>query len=409
MTASDAAHPATIPAAAPEVADADAGNGKLGLREVYRMANHLDLDQAADQYNAASQQLGADSVPDYPMTAAKLRRYEIWPGHGGERPPILTLALLSNIYQTELSNLLSPDEYARLPASDQVIVRSQPEKQNQPKSSIVDSLVGQATAAIAVVAAIVYAAGGLTLGLKLWFFGLPWTSVLGQLPHDFLLVTAAGQVILPALTIGAAVGFAIHKLRGAGARRGAWYLFAPLAIAVSAATGSILALLPLLVIHFTASSARPLQPVSGLLQPSGRIYLFCSAASFVTVLVAVCLIRGIYRSASFSGPVRLALAMAMTSFALIPSVASVSAAYLLPPVVLCAPNFLHPVAGKPEAGAMTGNLIGSNSQWIYIAQFTVDTSGQVIRRTITAVPASAARLEGIGLGSGCGDLSSTTR
>ena len=52
---------------------------------------------------------------------------------------------------------------------------------------------------------------------------------------------------------------------------------------------------------------------------------------------------------------------------------------------------------------MTGSLIGSNDQWIYIAQFG-QSHGQIDFRTITAVPAGAVQLQAIGQGSGCGDL-----
>jgi hypothetical protein len=72
---------------------------------------------------------------------------------------------------------------------------------------------------------------------------------------------------------------------------------------------------------------------------------------------------------------------------------------------------MHPVTGQKteSAGFMSGNLIGSYSQWAYIAQFTFNHQGAVIRRTITAVPVSAIELEGIGRGSGCGDLSEIYR
>lgn len=300
------------------------------------------------------------------------------------------------------------------------------------KTSLLDSLAGQATAAIAVLAAIVYGSGGLTLGLKLWFFRLSWTPVLGQLPHDFILVTAVGQILLPCIIIGGLAGYVVHNFgRGRAKAAGQAQLaasadgapgsdqqrrwprqlgLAALVTAGSAAAGAVLGLLPIGVLLFSASSAgqhHRVQP--GLLQSYLSIYVFCSIASTVTVLVAVVIIRWIRQSENRRTATGLALTIAMTSFALVPGMSSVAAAYLLPPVELCAPNFVHPVTGhEPSGGYMAGNLIGSNSQWAYIAQFTLNSANAVTNRTITAVPISAIRLEAIGAHSGCGDLTTTT-
>jgi hypothetical protein len=44
----------------------------------------------------------------------------------------------------------------------------------------------------------------------------------------------------------------------------------------------------------------------------------------------------------------------------------------------CGPKFMHPVKGTSteQAGYLRGNLIGRNSQWVYVAQFNY--SGNVI-------------------------------
>jgi hypothetical protein len=84
----------------------------------------------------------------------------------------------------------------------------------EPPSSIAESLLAQATAALALAAALIYAAGGLSLSLKLWFLRVPWTTVLGQLPHDPLIITAVGQVVVPCLAAGAVLGALIDWLSG---------------------------------------------------------------------------------------------------------------------------------------------------------------------------------------------------
>jgi hypothetical protein len=87
---------------------------------------------------------------------------------------------------------------------------------------------------------------------------------------------------------------------------------------------------------------------------------------------------------------RRTLLVASVSVALIPCLSSVSGAFLLPPVFLCSPKFFLPVgdSGREAPGYMAGNLIGSNDQWIYIAEFG-QSHGQIDFRTITAVPAGA--------------------
>lgn len=388
----------------------------LRPRMAYRKANSWSLDQAAERYNDELRLVS----PDLPrLDAAQLGAIEVWPFARGEKPTPVTLTLLAKIYQTDIRNLLDSRDYAELSALDLLVIDPKSAGggagQSQPKSSILDSMVGQATAGIAVLAALVYAAGGLTLALKLWFFQLSWTPVLGQLPHDFLLVTAVGQVISQVVAAGSAIGFGIHKLLGLKRLQklyleSEWYWFALSALIGSAVAGSLLGLAPLAVLHFTSDSARHAGPtVTNLLQSDSHIYLFTALSSAATALVTACLLRAIYGARDLRSPIRLVLAMAITAFALIPAVAAGSAAYLLPPVVLCAPNFLQPFGAKTAAGDMRGNLIGNNSQWAYIAQFTINARNVVTARTITAVPMSSIRLEGIGPNSGCGDLTPATR
>lgn len=291
-------------------------------------------------------------------------------------------------------------------------------------SSIAESLVAQATAALTLAVALIYAAGGLSLGLKLWFLRVPWTTVLGQLPHDPLIVTAVGQVVVPSLAAGAVLGALIDWLSGMRAgdetsgrlarwMQGAlqWYLgkmgaqFFWLTLPMAVAAGALLGGAPLLVLSFTS------HVVSGGLQPWTVIWVWCGLLSFATVTGALYVV-GALRTRSLASPdrrmrpaLRRTLLVAAVSVALLPCLCSVSGAFLLPPVFLCGPKFFHPVgdSGQEAPGYMAGNLIGSNGQWIYIAQFG-RSHGQIDFRTISAVPAGAVQLQAIGRGSGCRDV-----
>lgn len=81
--------------------------------------------------------------------------------------------------------------------------------------------------------ALVYVTGGVVMALRLAFKDLPWDNVVSQLPREFLISIGLGQVLIPALLVGALYGFfrllradrakppELHRLRDAGARRGA--------------------------------------------------------------------------------------------------------------------------------------------------------------------------------------------
>jgi len=288
--------------------------------------------------------------------------------------------------------------------------------------SIAESLLAQATAALALAVALIYAAGGLSLALKLWFLRVPWTTVLGQLPHDPLIITAVGQVVVPCLAVGIVLGALIDWFSGmrAGDRtpgsqsrwlQSAWqdYLdttggkFLGRTVLVALPVGLLLGGVPLLILLATSDVA------TGGLQPWWAIWLCCGLASFATAAGTLYVVRAL-RTRSPAPParrmqpaLRSAVLVAAVSVALIPCLCSVSGAFLLPPVFLCNPKFFHPVGGREVPGYMTGNLIGSTDQWIYIAQFG-ESNGQVDFRTITAVPVGAVRLQAIGQGSGCHDL-----
>ncbi len=58
----------------------------------------------------------------------------------------------------------------------------------------------------AALAAVIYATGAVVLALRLAFEQLPWDNVVSQLPREFVLSIGTGQVLLPALALGALYG-----------------------------------------------------------------------------------------------------------------------------------------------------------------------------------------------------------
>lgn len=66
--------------------------------------------------------------------------------------------------------------------------------------------VTQVAGLFAGLAAVVYATGAVVLSLRLEFEQLPWSNVISQLPREFMLSIGVGQVLLPALAVGALYG-----------------------------------------------------------------------------------------------------------------------------------------------------------------------------------------------------------
>jgi hypothetical protein len=66
--------------------------------------------------------------------------------------------------------------------------------------------VGQALALVAGFVALIYAAGGSVLVLRLFAEGLPSRTVVGQLPRDLLISVGLAQIVLPALAVAAIYG-----------------------------------------------------------------------------------------------------------------------------------------------------------------------------------------------------------
>src|SRR5262249_23048029 len=140
----------------------------------------------------------------------------------------------------------------------------------------------------------------------------------------------------------------------------------------------------------------------GFLQPRVAIWICCALLSLVALFAAQNALRLLYGRTASGGRFmtltwRRAAAGALSALAVMPLFCSISGSFLLPPVYLCGANYLHPAAnhiGK-FPGYMDGNLIGSNSQWIYLAQFQWSGT-KIVGAHITAVPESKVDLQSIG-------------
>jgi hypothetical protein len=275
-------------------------------------------------------------------------------------------------------------------------------------------IIGQATAVLATAIAVVYAAGGLTLGLRLWYDQFPSEPILGQLPRNLLVVNAV-TVVAPAVIIGL---FAyplrenlkdpanlLHKIfkgyRGRlSSRRGApWW--------VSAVAAGILAAAPLALLPIFRSNIK-----HGIVRPYWEIYLACLVLNFVFIRLALYLLP----NTKIKG-LEAFLGVTVLAFAAIPVAASATAAIIrFPDVALCGPAFInHPVAlqsGTVVPGTdnryAAGNLIGTSGQWVYVSVTIPGPSNSIIGTYIAVIPLSEVQLEAIGSDGGCGDLQPPT-
>jgi hypothetical protein len=261
-------------------------------------------------------------------------------------------------------------------------------------------LIGQATALLAVAVAVIYGAGALSLGLKLWYAKDPWAAVLGQLPRDFLLVDAFSEVILPTIIIGAAAYLIYDKIEPASARTSGKFLH-PARILAWLLLAAFLASVPLGFLLLTTSNLIP-----GVIRPYWEIYIFCFAVNIASVGLALFGLLKVDRADS-TGRQHLVIGMGIAALALVPCVASASAAFPLPKVVLCGPGFSH--VDNLHRHYAIGNLIGTSGQWIYVAETKTRSlqkpNGVIYRGNYIAVfPLSAVELETIGYDGECNDL-----
>jgi hypothetical protein len=331
---------------------------------------------------------------------------------------------------------------AVLVATDQGADKTPAADDKSGDQSLLTSFVGQAAAAITLAGVLIYGSGGLTLALRLAFSRLPWESVLGQLPHDLLLTTGFGQVILPAtitgllgavfldflvngeqndkgLTAWLRSGLRRYILDSPGWKHFGWWALA--SIVAGAAEAGIFVCFYLY--H----------------EPGFRYYGVVVAwwQAFIYVLIVSSLAAGmaiiflppppkdarakVLKSMEKKGTSRQAIAVAeqemkrrgqltrtgwkvlvglLVTFATIPLWSSISASTLFPFTVACSPGFT-------KSGLHTGNLIGTNGNWVYMAEYRTSTeyrkqNGKPVTITVyygpylSVIPLSSVQLLALG-------------
>jgi hypothetical protein len=369
-------------------------------RRAYRIARELTSHEAVERFNDRVR--GTDAQPDAMLTLEELQDYESDSG-GGPVPSLSTLTLLAQVYDTDVRNLVDFDDRMRLGLRDRALLDREAQPASQSGQSVSALLIGQATALLALVAAVIYAAGDLYLGFKLWFLRDTWAPVLSGLPRDLVLVSAIGDTIL-ALIAALPTYYCYRQFRAFIAKREArhssrrprWPLLflRILGILLSAV---ILSVVPVLfIVIYTHRLFAP-----DVLQPLHRIFWVCLVINLVVVGLGS-LALWLVDTDDRSPVLRHSLSVGAMAIAFIPCAASVYATYPLPRVVLCGPAFYY----MDSAGRhyMVGNLIGDTGQWAYVAETRKTINGIAAGAYISEVPLSAVRLETIGPSAECDNL-----
>ncbi len=361
---------------------------KLRPREAYRLARGLTRQEVVDSFNGHA--VNSDQRKQSRLTVEELRRYE---GEAGNRslPSLGTLTLLAEVYTTDVHKLLDFNDRLLLSEEERLLIDREAHDDGQPGPSISALLIGQAAAVLAVAAAVVYAAGALLLGFRLWFIQDTWGPVLGGLPRDLVLVNAISDVI-PALIAAIPVYFLYYKSHPKSEH--ARYL-TRWRLLVMLASAAVLALTTGLFLFFTRHYFYAM-----VLRPWWEIVLTCFVINIIVISLALYFLSLVDTSGRSQQLGRF-LGVGIVALALIPCVASVYAAFPLPKVVLCGPAFYY--SDTDGRHYMVGNLIGSSGQWLYVAE-TRTSKSVAFGRYISVVPLSAVNLETIGASAECHNL-----
>jgi hypothetical protein len=268
-----------------------------------------------------------------------------------------------------------------------------------------NTVVGQSTAVLAVAAAVTYGAGILTVGLKLWLLKLPaTTSVLGLLPHSFIITTAFGEVVVPTILIGGIFGLWIDhiNMKRVSAEPAAkpWPASCDAkATILWVAIASVL--LSGIAVGSLELAAHVKHVIPGATYPWWAWLLVGFVVNTGVIHALVYALKEIYTDPDRRRWYRRSRTIGCAAIASIWLVSSVSASLLLPPVTLYGSSFVTPT-GDGSTTCLIGNLIGTDGQYLYVATFhQVDTAKQpptltITSRAINVIPLSTVRREIIG-------------
>ena len=267
------------------------------------------------------------------------------------------------------------------------------------------TLVAQASAVIGILVAFIYISGALTLIFKLWYLQVPWTSVLGQLPHDFIITTAFTQVIAPTLAVAAILTFVHARYltwnwpKKRRSKRRQFFVSTTLNLSRYILLNIVLIAPALLILWLTKRYGN-----GTVLRDTNSILWLCEGLAVLPLLSYFIVTR--IEGLRLRGASKYLAMLAVYTIALMPVAAAVSAATLLPVVTLCGPKFpAQQVSQHSQKHFIRGNLIGNNSQDIYIAQWHLTSNGSITPlNQITVIPESMVRLEVLGSDDDCSDL-----
>lgn len=289
---------------------------------------------------------------------------------------------------------------------------------------VLAGVIGQAAAIFAIIIAIVYFTGALSMAFKLWYDGVPVLPVLVQLPRGWSISLAVTE-LLP-VAVGAGL-LAIFIWNRAVRKSGIGKIIAEPASAESGSArrkcevwrwivSVILAIfftgIALLFVRFVWIG--PI-PANGQDASAGGIYprpwwnilIICLILDAIAIRLALYFVPKIPKRPGFLKRIpQDAFRVWVLTIAFIPIVASTSAAYAFPLVKLCGPAFsYHGTQGRRYA---IGNLIGVSGQYAYIAEVLTKEPERdhfvFSAGYMAVIPLSEAQLMPIGRNASCGQL-----
>jgi hypothetical protein len=264
-------------------------------------------------------------------------------------------------------------------------------------------LLGQATAVLALAVGVIYAAGELALGLKIYYIKAPWGPVLDGMPKNFILVNAIDDLI-PALIAAVPIYYVYSKFskpEKPNRRNRKTRFRLPGQVLLVLVAALLAALVTFLFLQKTKHFFS-----SGVLRPEHQIIYASFAMSVVMMGLGIAGLSAIDRRIQ-SVLARRLFGTAIVAVALVPCVASAYASFPLPGVTLCGPSFAADDGGDHDT---IGNLIGNSGDWAYVAQFNYDDPHDTSKATssfISVLPLSEVKYESISVGdndAGCVNL-----
>jgi hypothetical protein len=313
------------------------------------------------------------------------------------------------------------------------------------RQTLLTSLIGQLAAGLTAAVAIIYGAGALSIALRLYFTHSSGETVLGQLPHDLILTTGFGQVILPAIIVGVLgavlLNYLVNEQHGSRSMRRvqksmqAYLLGKPSVphfirwLVVAAVLGAVEALISLP--YYLYHAGRYIHP--GVVIPAAEALGVAGTLSAIFVGIALILfprpVEGCVLSVFASQPGAtstvpsvdysglddetadeadeessepnkkpstlsraewIAWVGALVGFTVIPGVATFSAVTLFPASLACSTAFNN--------GYLSGNLIGTSNGWAYMVEYR---STNFSHDYIATVPLSSVKVETVGVYGDC--------